>query len=83
MTKIPGPRRTRSSAPQRSLRARGAHQPDYRGHGFLIIGGGQGGLEHERPLAILLTPCPRRVFFLASRAHLSYISSKNSADPAG
>ena len=82
MSNIPGPRRTRSSALQCPLRARGAHQPDYRVRGFLIIGGGQGGLGAREALAILLTPC-MLFFFLASRAHLPYISSKHPADPAG
>jgi hypothetical protein len=41
------------------------------------------GLEHKGLLAILLTLGALLVFFLASMAHLPYISSKNPADPAG
>ncbi len=48
--------------------------------GSLISGGGPGGLGARGAPAILLTPGPRRVFFLASRPHLPYISSKNPAD---
>jgi hypothetical protein len=83
MTNIPGPRRTRSSAPQCPLRARGAYQPDYRGHGILIIGGGQDGLGAREAPGYFAHPLPAAGFFLASGVHLSYISSKNPADPAG